>query len=152
MIANPNHDCLAFSKILGRIKYCSYFFKCLIRKCAAVKHKPDLTVKDLLVAWDGEKKVKAEIANIGCKHAGQFTVYFNGEEDPVSPNRIPHVRHNVPGLIKGDSIVLEADFAPLAHPDNNNLGNVKKIRVIADPEDTVEEINENNNENETPLP
>jgi hypothetical protein len=124
----------------------------LIGKCASVERKPDLTVKNLDVTWDGEKRAKATISNIGTKDAGNFMVYFNGEEDPVSPNRRPQVSHNVPALAKGDSIVLEADFAPLAHPDNNNLGNVKKILVIADPKDTVEELNENNNEAEMPLP
>lgn len=79
-------------------------------------------------------------------------VYFNGVEDPVSPNRRPQVRNNIPTLAKGNSIILEADFAPLAHPDNNNLGNVYKILVLVDPKNTIEERNENNNEKEVPIP
>lgn len=114
---------------------------------------PDLVVRNLDVNWDAaNRKAKAEIANIGNKDAGNFMVYFNGEEDPVSPNRRPQVRHNIPNLPEGNSIVLEADFVPLAHPDNNNLGNVRKIRVLADPKNMVKEKNENNNEKEFPLP
>jgi hypothetical protein len=115
--------------------------------------KPDLVVKNLNVTWDAaNKKAKAEIANIGNKDAGSFMVYFNGVEDPVSPNHRPQVRNNIPTLAKGNSIILEADFAPLAHPDNNNLGNVYKILVLVDPKNTVEESNENNNEKEVPIP
>lgn len=114
--------------------------------------KPDLVVKNLNVTWDvTNKKAKAEIANIGNKDAGSFIVYFNGVEDPVSPNRRPQVSNNIPTLAKGNSIILEADFAPLAHPDNNNLGNVYKILVLVDPKNTVEESNENNNEKEVPI-
>ncbi len=114
--------------------------------------KPDLVVKNLNVTWDAaNKKAKAEIANIGNKDAGSFMVYFNGVEDPVSPNRRPQVRNNIPALAKGNSIILEADFAPLAHPDNNNLGNVYKILVLVDPKNTVEESNENNNEKEVAI-
>jgi len=115
--------------------------------------KPDLVVKNLNLTWDvTNKKAKAEIANIGNKDAGSFMVYFNGVEDPVSPNHRPQVRNNIPTLAKGNSIILEADFAPLAHPDNNNLGNVYKILVLVDPKKTVEESNENNNEKEVPIP
>ena len=113
---------------------------------------PDLVVKDLDVTWDASNKVaKAEIANIGNRNAGNFLVYFNAEEDPISPNRRPQVSHNIPNLAKGNSITLEADFAPLAHPDNNNLGNVKNIRVLADAKNMVREKNENNNKKEVPL-
>lgn len=115
--------------------------------------KPDLVVKNLNLTWDvTNKKAKAEIANIGNKDAGSFMVYFNGVEEPVSPNRRPQVRNNIPTLAKGNSIILEADFTPLAHPDNNNLGNVYKILVLVDPKNTVEESNENNNEKEVPIP
>jgi hypothetical protein len=79
-------------------------------------------------------------------------IYFDGEEEPVSPTRRPQVRKDVPHLAKGDSIPLEADFAPLGHRDNNYLGNVKKIRVLADPKGMVKEKNENNNETEIPAP
>lgn len=112
--------------------------------CAA-----DLTVRNLDVTWDpANKTAKAEIANIGNKDAGNFMVYFNAEENPVSRNHRPQVRHNLPGLAKGTSIMLDADFAPLAHPDNNYLGNVYKIMVLVDPKEMVEESNENNNSQE----
>lgn len=114
---------------------------------AFVACKPDLIVKDVTVTWDATcKKATAEIRNIGNAHAGEFMVYFDGEESSVSPNHRPQVRHNVPGLARGASIVLEADFAPLAHPDNNNLGNVHSILVIADPKNMVDEIREDNNQ------
>lgn len=106
----------------------------------------DLVVKELDVIWDDENKsAKAEIANIGDRDAGNFMVYFNGDENPESPNHRPQVRHNVPGLNKGESIVLTADFEPLAHPDNNHLGNIYQITVLADPKGMVTEWNENNN-------
>ena len=114
---------------------------------------PDLTVDKLEVVWDGpEKKAKAEITNIGRRNAAEFMVYFDGEENPASSNYRPQVRHNIPSLAAGGSIVLEADFAPLARPENNNLENVKKIRLIVDPKDMVKESNENNNEKIFELP
>ncbi len=135
------------------MKEVKLFVFVLILLSAFLGCKPDLVVTNLDVTWDaGNKKAKAEITNIGNKDAGAFLVYFNGEEDPISPNRRPQVSHNIPNLAKGNSIVLEADFAPLAHPDNNNLGNVKSILVIADPKNMVEENNENNNEKVFPLP
>lgn len=118
--------------------------------------KADLTVTKLEVNWDATdatiKHANARIQNIGFKDAGMFMVYFNAEENPVSPNRRPQVSHQVDGLAKGDYVDLEANFALLAHPDNANLANVYKIVVIADPKDMVEELNENNNSKEMPVP
>lgn len=115
--------------------------------------KPDLTVTELDVTWDDADKIAvAKIKNIGDANAGPFMVYFNGEEDPVSPNHRPQVRENLPGLDKGASIELTANFAPLAHPDNMNLANVKKIVVLVDPKSMVQESNENNNSMEEPVP
>lgn len=126
------------------IKFVALMCMPLVVGCA-----PDLIVKDLNVTWDAvNKTATAEIANIGNQDAESFMVYFNGEEAPVSPNHRPQVRHNVPALAKGGSTILEADFTPLAHPDNDNLGNVYKILVLVDPKNTVEESNENNNEKE----
>jgi hypothetical protein len=114
---------------------------------------PDLVVKNLDVTWDAaNKKAEAKIANIGNWDAGNFMVYFNGDEDPKSTNHIPQVRHNVPGLAKGASITLNANFAPLAHPDNNNLGNIYQITVFVDPKGMVKESNESNNTKEKPIP
>lgn len=124
----------------------------LILMFAVIGCAPDLVVRDLDVAWDADnKKAKAEIANIGNKDAGRFLVYFNVEEDPESQNHIPQVSHNVASLAKGNSIILDADFAPLAHPDNSNLGNVYKILVLVDPKGMVKESNENNNRMEFPV-
>lgn len=130
----------------------TFFLSVAIAGCT-----PDLVVKDSSVDWelDSPNKrayAKAEIANVGNKDAGNFMVYFNGEEDPVSTNHRPQVRHNVPGLAKGSSIVLEADFADLAHPDNQDLGNVKKICIFVDPKNMVNEKDENNNEKCIPVP
>lgn len=119
---------------------------------AVIGCAPDLVVRNLDVAWDANNKTAtAEIANIGNKNAGGFMVYFDVEEDPASQNHIPQVRHNVPFLVKGNSIILEADFAPLAHPDNSNLGNVYKILVLADSKGMIKESNENNNQMEFPV-
>jgi len=135
------------------MKKLKFFSLMLILLFAFVGCKPDLTVKDLNVTWDAaNKKAEAKIANIGNKAAGNFLVYFNGDENPESPNRRPQVSHIVPGLAKGASIILKADFAPLAHPDNNNLGNVYKITVLVDPKGMVKESNENNNVQESPIP
>lgn len=114
---------------------------------------PDIVAKNLDVTWDAtNKKAEGKIANIGNRDAGNFMVHFNGDENPVSPNRRLQVSHNVSGLSKGASITLYADFAPFAHPDNNNLGNVFKIIVFVDPKGMVKESNENNNTIEKPIP
>ncbi|NOY39406.1 MAG: hypothetical protein GXO95_04045 [Nitrospirae bacterium] len=128
---------------MKRMKVLSFIF---ILSVALVGCAPDLVVKNLDVTWNAvEKKARAEIANIGNKDAGTFMVYFNGDEDPVSPNHRPQVRYNIPGLAKGAAITLDADFAPLAHPDNDYLRNVYKITVLVDPKGMVKESNENNN-------
>ena len=110
---------------------------------------PDLTVKNLVVNWHWDtttKRAKAEIANIGDKDAGEFTVEFGGEENPVSLTNRPYKGYNIPSLAIGDSIWLYVDFDLLKHLANNFLGNVYEIRVMADPKGLVKEKNENNNE------
>ncbi|MBA7597252.1 hypothetical protein ES703_04254 [subsurface metagenome] len=145
------------------MKEVKFFIMVLILMFAFVGCKPDLVVKkfdETNVTWEWEKtneepakkEAIALIANIGNKGAGEFMVYFNAEEDPVSPNRRPQVSHHVSSLAKGNSITLKADFAPLAHPDNDSLRNVYKILVIADPKNMVEESNKNNNEKEVYFP
>ncbi|MEC4684784.1 MAG: CARDB domain-containing protein [Nitrospirota bacterium] len=135
---------------MKRVKFFAFIF---ILSAALVGCAPDLVVKNLDVTWNAvDKKASAEIANIGNKDAGTFMVYFNGDEDPVSPNYRPQVRYNIPGLAKGAAITLDADFAPLAHPDNDYLRNVYKITVLVDPKGMVKESNENNNVKEVLLP
>ncbi len=114
---------------------------------------PDLVVKTVNVQWDAtHKEATARIANTGNRDAGNFLVYFDAEESPVSQHDRPQVQHNVPGLAKGQSIVLNANFAPLASPGNHFLKNVYKINVIADPKNMVKESNENNNQKSAPVP
>ena len=114
--------------------------------------KPDLMVSDLDVIWDDTtKKAFAEISNIGNANAGAFMVYFNAEEDPVSPNHRPQIRLRLADLEKGASIELTVDFSSLAHPDNQQLGNVYRIKVMVDPKNEVVESNENNNSRLSPL-
>ena len=85
--------------------------------CAA-----DLVVEQVNINWIApDKSAEATITNIGNQDAGEFLVYFNGDEFPVSRNRRPQIRHTVTSLGAGASITLAADFAPLAHPDNSNL-------------------------------
>jgi hypothetical protein len=117
----------------------------------------DLTVTDTEAVWDAETKmVQARVTNVGFWNAGAFLVYFNGDESPVSPNRRPQVTRTLYGLAAGDSVDLEVDFAPLAHPDNAMLSRVRRITVVVDPKDTVEEMNEDNNSDDVlvggPLP
>ena len=107
---------------------------------------PDLAVTDLEVTWNAaERKAVAQITNLGNQGAGEFLVYFNGDESPESPNRRPQVRHTVPALSAGASVTLEANFGPLAHPDNADLGSVYQISVLADAKGMVQESNEDNN-------
>ena len=113
---------------------------------------PDLIIEnEIVVTWNGSKKATVVIKNIGDADAGNFMVYFNGDENPVSDNHRPQVRFNIPSLAAGASKELEADFGPLAHPNNNNLGNVFKITVMVDPKGMVKESNENNNTKEAPI-
>jgi len=135
-----------------KMKRLKNFVFALLPLFAFVGCAPDLVVKNLDVTWDAaNKKAEAKIANIGNRDAGDFMVYFNGDENPVSPNRRPQVRHNVPGLAEGASTILDAHFGPLAHPDNNNLRNVYKITVLVDPKGMVKESNENNNVKEVAI-
>lgn len=129
------------------------FVVALILSVAFVGCTPDLAVKSMDVDWTvSNKQARVEIVNLGNKDAGEFLVYVNGDENPVSPNRRPQVSHTVPGLAQGASLVLESDFTPLAHSDNSNLGNVYKITVIIDPKHMVKESDEDNNEEELRLP
>jgi subtilase family serine protease len=112
--------------------------------------KPDLAVEN--VGWDSPTKTAtATIKNIGKADAGNFMVYFNGDENPVSQNYRPQVSHSAPGLPKGQSITLTAPFGPLARPENNYLRNVYQITVLADPKNTVKEANEGNNSKSIPV-
>ena len=126
----------------------------LILSVVFINCAPDLVVEDLNLNWDmGDmaiKKAIAKITNIGNKDAENFLVDFNGDENPASYRR-PKVRHNVPGLAKGASVVLYSNFAPLAHLDNNKLRTVNKITVKVDSKNRVKESNENNNEKEFSL-
>jgi hypothetical protein len=118
----------------------------LLAACA-----PDLAVQDVTVQWDAtSKQALATVANVGNLEAGEFLVYFNGDEFPESQNRRPQVSKTVQSLAAGASATLQADFAPLAHSDNNFLGRVYQVRVIADPKDVVSESNEGNNEDSAP--
>lgn len=119
----------------------------LLAGCAA-----DLTARPPVMQWDAtHKTAKAEILNLGTKDAGPFLVYFNGQENPQSTNRRPQVGKNLPGLAVGASTWVEANFAPLAHPDNANLARIEAIKVIVDPKHMVRESNENNNEADAPV-
>lgn len=113
----------------------------------------DLYVSDVEVEWNDNTKIaRAEITNKGFPASGEFYVYFNGDEDPVSQNNRPQVVHRVNGLAAWSSIHLESNFAPLAHPDNHNLQNVHRITVIADPKNMVSEWDESNNQGRTVVP
>lgn len=113
----------------------------------------DLVVSHVEVNWSGANRTaRAEIANVGNRRAGPFLVYFDADENPVSQNHRPQVRHQVDGLAPGASVQLEANFAPLAHPDNHDLANVYQITVIADPKKMVKEWDEANNTRSEHIP
>lgn len=108
---------------------------------------PNLIVRNPMVVWNETSKVaSAEVANVGNLAAGEFLVYFNGDENPESQNHRPQVRHQVAGLAPGGAVQLTADFGPLAHADNANLGRVHQITIIADPKNAVRERREDDNE------
>jgi hypothetical protein len=117
---------------------------------------PDIVVS-AAVAWNGASKlVNVMVSNIGNAPAGNFLVYVNAEENPVSQNHRPQISHQVSALEAGASIELPlSDFTPLEHPDNHNLQNVYAITVIADPKGMVAEcdsIGELNNRVTITLP
>ena len=105
----------------------------------------DLTVKN--VTWnDTLKQGHAVVKNIGSAAATHdFRVYFNAD-DTISQNHIPQISKTVSApFLPGQSISYDVDFMPLAHPDNNYLGNFHSITVVVDPKHEVKESNENNN-------
>lgn len=112
--------------------------------------KPDLIVEN--VSWDNTAKTATAIVkNIGKADAGNFLVYFNGDENPVSQNYRPQVRQEVSSLAQGQSITLTAPFGPLARQENNFLRHVYQITVIADPKNMIIESNEGNNTKSIPV-
>jgi len=127
---------------------------CLIVLCAGfICGCADLKVTQLSAVWNQNNKVaRATISNIGNDNAGPFLVYFDGVERPISKLNRPQIVQEVDGLMEGEQIEIEADFAPLAHPNNNNLANVIRILVTADAKDMVKESNENNNTRAVPVP
>lgn len=113
---------------------------------------PDLSVRRLEVNWDNaNKNVKADIENQGNKDAGSFRVHIKGVEDPESPTHKPEISRDVANLARHQVTTINADFAPLAHQDNDNLGNIHTIRVVVDPDNIVKESKENNNVKEYPI-
>ncbi len=108
--------------------------------CAA-----DLVIPNMAVQWSASKSASATIKNQGGKDAGPFEVYFTAEECPNSNNRRPQQSVHVPGLAAGAQLSLAADFQPLAHNDNSNLGRVYSVSVRADPKNSVAEASEFNN-------
>lgn len=114
---------------------------------------PNLVVRNTSLSWNGTAKVvRAEVANVGSGRSSAFLVYFDGEEDPVSPTHRPQVVERVPGLAAGAAVQLAADFAPLARPENAELKNVREVWITVDPELKVEESREDDNRATVELP
>lgn len=129
----------------------SALFICVL--LMATSCMPDIVVETLDVTWnDTTKSARSVISNRGSRSAGEFMVYFNVAENPPSSNHIPQVRHRLAGLARGASVELQADFIPLSHPDNNHLGNIYQITVVADAKNMVKESNETNNRKSFLLP
>ena len=107
---------------------------------------PDIVVGQVTIDWIAPNRTaQATITNVGNADAGEFLVYFNGDEFPESRNHRPQIRHTVTSLGAGASTTLLADFAPLAHADNLYLANVYQVTVIADAKKMVDESDEHNN-------
>jgi len=107
-------------------------------------------VPSAFVSWNGSTKlVNVTIYNTGTAVAKGFMVYINADENPISQNHRPQIRHRVDSLAACSSITLPLfDFSPLAHIDNGNLENVYQITVLVDPKNEVMECKgcgENNN-------
>ncbi len=112
--------------------------------------RPDLVVEKIS-SDSAAGTVTATINNIGNADAGGFLVYFNAEEDPGSESYFPRVSRSVPGLAKGQSLTLPpAQFGPLTGPDNN-ARRIYQVTVVIDPENTVKESKEWNNDKSIPF-
>lgn len=109
--------------------------------------KPDLIVEDLEVTWtDTQQEVSFNVHNVGKGDAGEFLVYVNPKEDPESTNHRPQLRETITELAAGEIVEFNnLDLSQLAHPDNNMLGNVYEIVVLADPKGQIDECEEENN-------
>jgi hypothetical protein len=115
--------------------------------------QPDLKITKFDIDWNKDtKKVNARIKNTGGEGTGPFMVYINTIEDPASVNHHPEIAKKIPALGKNDYVDITADFAPLAHPDNADLKNVKKIQIVVDPTGMVKESNKKNNTEEKSVP
>jgi hypothetical protein len=109
--------------------------------------KPDLVVEGVQVKWDAvDKRVAAQIRNLGGGTADDVDVYFTLSECPASSNYRPQTTHTIPSLGPGETATLESDFAPLARAENANLANVRAVVVSADPKNLIDEGREDNNE------
>jgi len=93
--------------------------------------KADLIVYDTSINWAAANKtVTAYIINAGDTDAGPFDIHFYGEENPVSTDHLPRILKQVGSLAVGASREVIVEFAPLAHQDNNFLGNINAITII----------------------
>ncbi len=124
-------------------------FVVILSACQSGPLIPDLQISNGSVDW-ANKTVTAEIINNGDFPVfDEFLVYFDAEESPVSGNYRPQITRMVTALpmaIGETRSFPLIDFATLARPENNNLGNVYQIRVIVDPKNQIFEKNENNND------
>lgn len=113
----------------------------------------DLTVRDTQVVWTSDIKLAAAtIANVGLRSSGPTAVYFDGDENPVSPNYRPQVQADLEPLAPGQSVVRVADFTSLARAENAFLGNVRSVTVRVDPKNLIRESSETNNTGQAPVP
>lgn len=106
----------------------------------------DLAVTSMHVVWNDQIKLAAAtVTNSGQVASEATMLYFDGNESPTSPNYRPQVTWGIGPLTPGQSVIRLADFAPLARPENQSLGNVFAITARVDPNNVVRETNENNN-------
>lgn len=113
----------------------------------------NLVARGLDVRWVANKKiVTAYVSNPTNVAAGPFMVYFDADENPVSPMNRPQVRVLMPGLAPKTVKKIKANFSNLGTAQNANLANVTGITVRVDPKKQVAEQKETDNVLVTPLP
>lgn len=114
---------------------------------------PNLTARGMDVTWDAStKKATGYIMNGPNGAVGPFMVYFDAEEDHVSPQDRPQVRILVEGLVQSQVKAITADFAPLSTSANAHLRRVRRITLRVDPKKQISEFSESDNALTTQLP
>jgi uncharacterized repeat protein (TIGR01451 family) len=119
--------------------------------------QPDLVATITDKKWDplnlpGENYIEMAISNIGTKIAVKVPVYSYLEEDPEQRRQRPAGFETViESLAPGESRIITVDYRAINVPATKmQFSNL--VRAIADPKGMIEEIREDNNQSNSPLP